>query len=238
MPVGNTTCVAQWTVNQYTVTFNANGGTGGLVVTKDYGAVLVAPVVTREGYVFAGWSPAVPATVPAANATYVAQWTPTTCKVVFSANGGKGKMAAQAFTYGKAAALRKNAFTRSGYVFIGWAKSKGGAVAYANGATVKNPAAAGKTITLYAKWAKKNYKVAFYANGGTGKMAAQTMTYGKAKKLPANKFKAPKGKKFAGWATSRANAKKGKVKYKNKAAVKNLVANGKTVKLYAVWKKK
>jgi uncharacterized repeat protein (TIGR02543 family) len=166
----------------------------------------------------------------------------TTYKVAFNANGGKlpkGKsMAAQTFTYGKAAALRKNAFTRSGHVFIGWAKSKGGAVAYANGATVKNPAAAGKTTTLYAVWAKAKYKVAFYANGGKGKMAAQTFTYGKAAKLAANKFTAPKGKKFAGWATSKANAKKGKVKYKNKASVKNLVATGKTVKLYAAWKKK
>ena len=82
------------------------------------------------------------------------------------------------------------------------------------------------------------YTVAFNANGGTGKVAAQTMTYGKAKKLSKNKFKAPKGKKFAGWATSKANAKKGVVKYKNKKSVKNLVTNGKTVKLYAVWKKK
>lgn len=42
----------------------------------------------------------------------------------------------------------------------------------------------------------------------------------------------------SGWATSVANAKKGKVKFKNKKAVKNLVITGKTVKLYAVWKKK
>ena len=29
MPAGNTTYTAQWTVNKYTVTFDANGGTGG-----------------------------------------------------------------------------------------------------------------------------------------------------------------------------------------------------------------
>ena len=65
------------------------------------------------------------------------------------------------------------------------------------------------------------------------KMPAQTMTYGKKKNLTANKFKRT-GYSFKGWAKS----KKGKVAYKNKASVKNLVANGKTVKLYAVWKKK
>ena len=89
--------------------------------------------------------------------------------------------------------------------------------------------------------AVSTYKVAFNANGGTlpkGKaMAAQTMTYGKAKKLSANKF-TRSGYKFAGWAKSKALAKKGKVAYKNKKSVKNLTTTGKTVKLYAVWKKK
>ena len=154
-------------------------------------------------------------------------------KVKFNANGGKGKMATQKMTGGKSAKLRKNAFTRSGYVFIGWAKSKKGAVAYKNAAAVKNLTSAGKTATLYAKWAKKSYKVAFYANGGKGKMATQKMTYGKAKKLSANKFKRS-GHTFQGWAKS----KNGKVAYKDRTSVKNLVTTGKTVKLYAVWKKK
>ncbi len=157
--------------------------------------------------------------------------------VAYNANGGKGKMAAQAMTYGKTAKLRKNAFTRSGYAFMGWAKSRSGAVAYSNAQSVKNVSDRSGTTTLYAKWAKKNYKVAFYANGGKGKMAAQAMTYGKAKKLTANKFKR-KGYVFKGWAKSKTLAKKGKVAYKNKKSVKNLVTNGKTVKLYAVWKKK
>ena len=132
----------------------------------------------------------------------------------------------------------KNVFTRKGYVFIGWAKSKKGAVAFANAQAVKNITDRSGTVTLYAKWAKKTYKVKFYANGGKGKMAVETFTYGKAKKLTANKFKAPKGMKFAGWAKSKADAKAGKVAYKNKKAVKNLITTGKTVKLYAVWKKK
>ena len=59
---------------------------------------------------------------------------------------------------------------------------------------------------------------------------------GTAANLAACKF-TRKGYAFAGWATSAANAKAGKVKYKNKQAVKNLVITGKTVKFYAVWKK-
>ena len=185
-----------------------------------------------------------PTPTPVVNPTPTPTPTPqppaaTTYTVVYNANGGSGKMTAQTMTYGKAAALSANAFTRKNYVFIGWAKSKGGAVAYADGATVSNLAAGGGTATLYAQWAKAKYKVKFFGTykGVTGKMAEETFTYGKKKKLLANKFKRA-GYKFKGWATSKANAKKGKVKYKNKASVKNLVKNGKTVKLYAVWKKK
>ncbi len=70
-----------------------------------------------------------------------------------------------------------------------------------------------------------------------GTMAVESFTYGKAKKLSANKFKR-KDYTFKGWAKSKALAKKGTVTYKNKAKVKNLITTGKTVKLYAVWKKK
>ena len=76
-----------------------------------------------------------------------------------------------------------------------------------------------------------------FALGNLLAPSAQTMTYGKAKKLSKNKF-TRKGYVFKGWAKSKKLAKKGKVAYKNGKKVKNLVTNGKTVKLYAVWKKK
>jgi uncharacterized repeat protein (TIGR02543 family) len=82
----------------------------------------------------------------------------------------------------------------------------------------------------------KTYKVKFNANGGKlakgKKMAAQTFTYGKAKKLRKNKFKR-KGYVFVGWA----KRKNGPVAYKNAQKVKNLAKAGKTVTLYAVWAK-
>ena len=158
--------------------------------------------------------------------------------VKFNANGGTGTMRKQVFRRGVAQKLRTNTFKRKGHVFVGWAKSRNGAVAYKNQATVKNFAAAGKSVTLYVKWAKKSYKVKFCHTykGEKGKMKAQKMTYGKAKKLAKNKFKRT-GYKFKGWAMTKSLAKKGRVKYKNKKKVKNLTATGKTVRLYAVWKK-
>ena len=69
MPAANVTYTAQWKLNQYTVTFDANGGSGGWSRGMDYGSAISAPTVTRTGYTFTGWSPAVAATVPAENVT-------------------------------------------------------------------------------------------------------------------------------------------------------------------------
>ena len=234
--------------SRYTIVFNANGGTGAMANQKvAYGttAALRKNAFTRSGWVFLGWSKTKDGAVAYADGatvrnlaaagktvTLYAKWS-TQYTVVFNANGGKGTMAKQTMAYGTAAKLRKNAFTRSGWVFAGWAKTKDGAVAYADGATVKNLAAAGKTATLYAKWAKKTYTVAFNANGGKGTMAKQTMTYGKAAKLRKNAF-TRSGWVFAGWAKT----KTGAVAYKNQQSVKNLRTDGKTTTLYAKWAKK
>ena len=164
------------------------------------------------------------------------------CTIRFNANGGAGAMAAKTAKPGKKVKLPANKFVRKGYKFFGWSRKPTGAVAYKDkwNGVPKNAAgkalAACETTTLYAVWAKPAYKVKFYANGGNGTMAVEKFAYGKAKRLSANKFKR-KGYAFKGWAKSKALAKKGTIAYKNKKSVKNLVKNGKTVKLYAVWKK-
>lgn len=144
----NVTYYAHWTINQYTVSFNANGGYGGWSRSMDYGTLITAPTVTRTGYTFTGWSPAVPVTVPAGNTTYTAQWRANLHTVTFSANGGTGAMSAQTFTDGVAQVLKANAFKRFGYTFAGWAKSAGGAVVYADGQRI----AITSRETLYACW--------------------------------------------------------------------------------------
>lgn len=65
---------AVWAVNEYTITFDANGGEGSLQVTAAYGNPLTPPNVTREGYIFVGWSPEVPPTVPDSDNVYTAVW--------------------------------------------------------------------------------------------------------------------------------------------------------------------
>ena len=159
MPAVNTTYTAQWTINQYTATFDANGGSGGTSKSQDYGTALTAPTVAREGYTFAGWTPSVPDSMPAENRTYTAQWTPVTYAVRFDSNGARGYMPDQTFAYDVAQNLSSNAFERTGYLFAGWSDSADGAVLYADGASVSNLAAtAGAVVTLHAVWNQTPWK--------------------------------------------------------------------------------
>ena len=75
MPAENMTIKAKWTVNQYTLTFDTNGGSAIAPITQDYGTAITAPAdPTKTGYTFAGWTPAIPTTMPAENMTVTAQW--------------------------------------------------------------------------------------------------------------------------------------------------------------------
>lgn len=117
MPAENMTYVAQWRVCQYGVRFDAAGGVEDTNYVLDYGAPLKAPTVTRAGHAFAGWSPAVPATVPDRDTRYVAQWRVNSYRISFDAAGGTGGLAAT-MNYG--AAITAPEVTRAGYDFIGW----------------------------------------------------------------------------------------------------------------------
>lgn len=78
------------------------------------------------------------------------------------------------------------------------------------------------------------YKVKFYANGGTGKMKSQTVKRDVSKKLRANKFERT-GYSFVGWNTKKDGSG---TSFTDRQKVKNIAKAGKTVKLYAQWKKK
>ena len=75
MPAENMTITAKWKVNQYTITFDSNGGSEIAPITQDYGTVIAAPAnPTREGYTFIGWDKAIPSTMPAENMIITAKW--------------------------------------------------------------------------------------------------------------------------------------------------------------------
>lgn len=78
MPAENMTVTAQWEINQYTITFDTNGGSEIAPITQDYGTNIAAPAdPTREGYTFIGWDREIPETMPAENITLKARWKDT-----------------------------------------------------------------------------------------------------------------------------------------------------------------
>ena len=75
MPAENMIITAKWKVNQYTITFDSNGGSEIAPITQDYGTAITAPAnPTREGYTFIGWDKAIPSTMPAENMIITAKW--------------------------------------------------------------------------------------------------------------------------------------------------------------------
>ena len=75
MPAENMTVTAQWEINQYTITFDTNGGSEIAPITQDYGTAITAPDdPTREGYTFIGWDMEIPTTMPAESITLTARW--------------------------------------------------------------------------------------------------------------------------------------------------------------------
>ena len=121
--------------------------------------------------------------------------------------------------------------TRKGYTFGGWYSDE---KLTTKVTTIAAGSAGNKT--LYAKWTVNKYIIKFDKNSGaSGTMANMTdVKYGTSYTLTANVYKR-KGYTFAGWNTKADGS--GTV-YADKAKVKSLTAtNGKTITLYAQWKK-
>lgn len=185
---GDKTFYAKWTINAYTLRFDAFGGSAVAPITLDYGAALTAPAApTRTGYTFSGWHPALPDTMPAANYVFSALWTPIQYRVSFDANGGAGSMGSYNLTYGQTSYLTYNAFARKGYSFAGWnTAADGSGTAYQDGQSVSSLTAEnGATVTLYAQWTVNQYTMTFDSNGGSA-VAPIVQDYGTALTAPAD----------------------------------------------------
>ena len=121
MPAENITVKAQWEINQYTITFDTNGGSDIAPITQDYGTKITTPDnPTRKGYTFKGWDKEIPKTMPAENITVKAQWEINQYTITFDTNGGS-EIAPITQDYGTEITAPDNP-TRKGYTFKGWDK--------------------------------------------------------------------------------------------------------------------
>ena len=87
LPAKDVTYTAQYTINQYKVTFVLGNGEEDVVLTQDYATAIVAPVPTRTGYTFGGWDKEVAAKVPAEDLTYTAKWNVVKYSISYDAEG-------------------------------------------------------------------------------------------------------------------------------------------------------
>ena len=118
-------------------------------------------------------------------------------------------MANQSRVYDDGLALIANAFSRTGYDFMGWSTDPAATTAkWTDGTTENLTSADGATVTLYAVWGAYAYTVTFDAEGGTVTPASQTKlydsTYGKASDgTTDDALPTPikKGYTFGGWWT-------------------------------------
>ena len=182
MPAENITLKAQWEINQYTITFDTNGGSEIAPITQDYGTEITAPdKPTRKGYTFRGWDKEIPKTMPAENITVKAQWKINQYTIAFDTNGGS-EIAPITQDYGTEITAPDNP-TRKGYTFRGWDKE----------IPKTMPA---ENITVKAQWKINQYTIAFDTNGGS-EIAPITQDYGTEITAPDNPTR--KGYTFRGW---------------------------------------
>ena len=146
----------------YTVSYNANGGSGAPASqTKYYGQTLrlSSVVPTRTGYIFKGWAnssgatsvswPAGASYTDNASVTLYAVWEAIKYTVSYNANGGSGAPASQTKIYGQDLVLSSVVPAKSNYNFKGWSESSAATVAsYSAGGTYTS----NSSTTLYAVW--------------------------------------------------------------------------------------
>ena len=179
---GNKEYWAKWEINQYTITFDTNGGSEIAPITQDYGTKITTPAdPTRKGYTFKGWDKEIPKTMPAENMTVKAQWEINQYAITFDTNGGS-EIAPITQDYGTKITTPADP-TRKGYTFKGWDKE----------IPKTMPA---ENMTVKAQWEINQYAITFDTNGGS-EIAPITQDYGTNITAPANPTR--KGYTFKGW---------------------------------------
>jgi len=243
-PNGNVTLYAVWEANKYTVSYNANGGTGAPAnQTKTHGTnlTLSSTKPTRANASAGKYTVTLNANGGSVSLASMdaARTTSYTFKNWNTKQDGSGPSynAGASYTANEAATLYAQwnsststaavtlpTPTRTGYTFKGWGTSS----TASSGATGKYTPSG--NVTLYAAWIPNTYTITYNPNGGTGAPEAQTKKYDETMKL-STLIPTRAGYTFLGWAES-ANA--------TTAAYQpggDFAKNADTT-LYAVWQKK
>ncbi len=184
MPAGNLTIKATWTPVNYTITYNANGGTLTGAASQSYNIktpVTVASAPTRTGYVFAGWEVSgeghnwnssydAGAALEGryGNVTLTAKWTTVDYTITYELDGGAlAGNPPRGYKITDTITLPTNP-SKTGYNFNGWTILPGDHNWDTAYDTENNKVSnAYGNVTLVAKWTPKTYKVTWVDYDGT-----------------------------------------------------------------------
>ena len=215
---GNRSYTANWTPTNYTISYNANGGSlsGQKTSYNIETANFTLPQPTRSGYTFTGWtgtglsSATKSVTVSkgsTGNRSYTANWSangytvsfnynkPSTATGTMSGNGTTSKGVTYATAYGT---LPQPSIP--GWAFNGWYTAASGG----SGISATTTYTAVGNQTLYAHWTLNTYSISYNANGGS--LSGQKTSYN----VNTDSFTLPQptrsGYTFTGWTGSNGTA--------------------------------
>ena len=199
---GNLTVYAHWTAKNVTVTFHRNTDSNDTTTSQQTFTYDVAGQKftdkgwSKTGYTLLGWSTDKNAT----NASYSVTngvsndwinknspkvdlygvWTANKYTVAYNANGGSGTMATDKATYGAGYVTKANAFSRTGYTFVGWnEKADGTGTDWTSWIGKSWTWTYTKNITLYAQWTVNKYTLMITGDSGVEKITGNgTYNYG------------------------------------------------------------
>ncbi len=147
---GDINLVAHFAPNQYAMTFVLDNGEENVVITQDYGTELTAPAApTKTGFTFNGWSPEVPATIPASDQTFTAQWERNSYKLTWDVDGEK----TESMVLFEASITKPVDPEKTGYTFAGWTPEVAATM----------PA---EDVTYTATWTAIEYSITYDFAGG------------------------------------------------------------------------
>lgn len=228
MPDRDVTYTASWKINQYTISFNTDGGSEIASITQNYNTeVSFNEIPVKKGYTFTGWDKAVPDVMPAGNIVITAQWKKDVYTISYNLDGGKADNPETYEVDTSVITLKRP--QRTGYTFTGWSGT--GIDGTAMDPVITTGSTGNRIYT--ANWKENSYVIRFipYGDGTTGSMQDMQLMYTDKAALSANQFKRT-GYTFAGW-TKKAGADK---LYDDNEIISGLgTADNEIITLYPAW---
>ncbi len=178
--VGDRKYKANWKANDYTITFNANGGTMSVSeMGAVYGEEYNLPMPQKDGYTFNGWYYGQTKVTDGIwsiteNVELLARWTHITYEISYILNGGTNSNKNPLTYTVNDDEISLDEPTRRGYTFIGW--SNDSIATPTKNVFIPKGSIGDRSYT--ANWQANTYTITYDPNGGSMDSTTQTVTYG------------------------------------------------------------